>query len=159
MRLFTSVLIGGLLLVGCGSGGGTDNTPAPGPGGAAAQAAQGAQGGDGMGHTHPGDSSGAPGCTPLGTDVKVTVKNVAFNTDCLTAPAGTAFTLTFDNQDQAVHNIVFLTAPGATPPLFRIDFTQGPKVVTAQAGPFPAGTYLFHCEVHPTQMFGTFVVK
>ena len=34
----------------------------------------------------------------------------------------------------------------------------GPAVATYDVKALPAGTYFFHCDVHPTQMFGTLVV-
>ena len=35
----------------------------------------------------------------------------------------------------------------------------GVAAKTYQVTPLPGGTYFFHCDVHPTVMFGTFVVK
>jgi plastocyanin len=41
--------------------------------------------------------------------------------------------------------------------LFIGEIITGPQTVTYQVGALPAGTYFFHCDVHPLQMQGTFV--
>jgi plastocyanin len=74
-------------------------------------------------------------------------QNVAFGTDCLAAPAGKAFTITFMNHDA-----------GATQELFKGALVSGPATINYKVGALPAGTYFFRCDVHP-QMKGTFVVK
>ena len=38
------------------------------------------------------------------------------------------------------------------------DILVGPAKATYDSGPLKAGTYFFRCDVHPTQMTGTFVV-
>jgi len=48
---------------------------------------------------------------------------------------------------------------GAAKSLFTGALVTGPKTVTYQVPALSAGTYYFRCDVHPTQMFGTFVVK
>jgi hypothetical protein len=40
---------------------------------------------------------------------------------------------------------------------FAGDLVTGPATATYDVPAIPAGTYFFHCDVHPTQMFGTFV--
>ena len=47
----------------------------------------------------------------------------------------------------------------ATEVLFRAEIFQGPKVETLRVSALRPGIYAFHCEVHPGQMSGTFVVK
>jgi plastocyanin len=81
--------------------------------------------------------------------------DVAFDKDCLAAPAGTAFTIRFDNEDSNTHNLDIMNG-GAS--LFTGDIVVGPKVVSYHVGALPAGVYTFRCDVHPTQMHGTFVV-
>jgi plastocyanin len=81
----------------------------------------------------------------------------AFDTDCLAAPADTAFRIRFDNRDQDTHNVEILDQPGGTP-LFEGEVFVGPKVVTYEIDPIGAGTYYFRCEIHPLQMNGTFIV-
>jgi len=103
-------------------------------------------------------------CSPSGTTVNETAKSIAFGSDCLAAPANTAFTIQFDNQDAGIpHNIhIFQSDPSQdpnAPSLFMGDLVTGPKTATYQVSALTAGTYFFHCDVHPTQMTGTFVVK
>jgi plastocyanin len=83
-----------------------------------------------------------------------------FDTKTLEGPANTAFTITFDNQDQGVaHNFVIKKADGS-------------KVDIGDTTPFPGvakkdydvpalapGDYPFLCEVHPTTMTGTLTIK
>jgi plastocyanin len=109
----------------------------------------------------PSPSSSAA-CSPDGTELDLAAAGIAFDTDCLAAPADTAFTIAFDNQDAGTpHNVHIFSADPAQDPnaesLFTGDLVTGPETVTYQVSALPAGTYYFHCDVHPTQMFGTFV--
>ena len=108
--------------------------------------------------------TGAPPaqCSPSGSTVDVVAQGIAFAQNCYAAPAGQAFTISFDNKDSAVpHNFDVLTAAGGTH-LFGATATQlttGPGSATYKVSAQKPGTYYFQCDVHPTQMFGTFVVK
>ena len=115
----------------------------------------------------PPPATGSPApeatCTPNGTALTETVHNIHYSTTCLAAPAGTAFTIAFDNQDASMtHNIHIFASDPATHPgaasLFAGDLVTGVATKTYQVNPLPAGTYFFHCDVHPTQMFGVFIV-
>ncbi len=102
----------------------------------------------------------AAACSPSGTALKIAAKNVAFDTDCLAAPAGKAFTITFTNQDAGVpHNVAIYTDSSAATALFQGKLISGPDTITYQVSALDAGMYFFRCDVHPTQMTGTFVVK
>lgn len=108
-------------------------------------------------------SAPAAACSPNGTALTESVHNIQFSKTCLAAPAAKAFTIAFDNQDpQTPHNIHIYASDPATHPgaasLFAGDLVTGVATKTYQVGPLPAGTYFFHCDVHPTQMFGVFVV-
>lgn len=91
----------------------------------------------------------------------IVAKGVAFDTNCLVAPAGQAFEITFDNQDAGVpHNVAIYTkspAEGGTP-LFQGEQFPGIAKQTYTVPALDPGTYYFQCDVHPTTMFGTFVV-
>ena len=110
-------------------------------------------------------TSGAPApCSPNGTSLKVTAMSIQFDAKCLAAPANQAFSIAFNNQDAGTpHNVAIFSADPATHPdaqvLFRGDLVTGVAAKTYQVTPLPGGTYFFHCDVHPTVMFGTFVVK
>jgi len=139
------VVVGALLFTACGSdSNNADNTPAP---GANSQATD---------HTHDG---GSGTCAPNGTTVKVTASNIAFDSQCLAAPADKQFTLSFENKDSVPHSVAILESHTAPTFLFHTDTFAGPKTMTYTFGPLKAGTYHFHCEVHPDQMNGTFIVS
>ncbi len=112
-------------------------------------------GGGGADTEHPAGQR--PSCTPSGTSLSLTAKNVQFDTACLAAPADTAFTIEFDNQDAGtMHNVSIHGSDGAE--LFEGEVVTGPTKTTYDVSALPAGTYAFQCDVHPTQMKGTFVV-
>jgi plastocyanin len=101
-------------------------------------------------------------CAPKGTTVDVSAKNVAFDTDCLAAPADTAFKIVFDNQDASIpHNVDIYSDSSATKHLGGAngtgDIVVGPATATYNVDPLPAGSYYFQCDIHTT-MHGTFVV-
>jgi plastocyanin len=98
-------------------------------------------------------------CSPGGTAVEVTAAGVAFDPECLAAPAGTAFTIVMDNRDTGVrHNVSLYTDPSASRALFVGELVPGPVVERYDVEALPAGTYVFRCDEHPAQMVGTFVV-
>jgi Cupredoxin-like domain len=125
------------------------------------------------------ESSGAPaptggpptpagGCSPSG--IKLTVEappgaaGAGFNTDCLAAPAKQAFTVDFDNKDPGVpHNFEIFTDQSATKRLggasSPADIIVGPDTATYNVDALQPGNYYFQCDVHPTTMTGSFVVK
>ena len=81
-----------------------------------------------------------------------------FDTDCLAAPAGEAFTIEFDNQDQGVpHNVAIYDQEGGTE-LYKGEIITGVDTASYSADALDAGTYYFQCDVHPN-MNGTFVVQ
>jgi plastocyanin len=82
----------------------------------------------------------------------------------LSVEAGKPIALEFDNQDPGVqHNVVIFgedpaTNPTATAIFDPKVFTTGPTKFTYQVAVLKAGTYFFHCAVHPTTMVGTIEV-
>jgi plastocyanin len=103
-------------------------------------------------------TSGSTGavCAPAGTTLNVVAKNISFGVKCLAAPAGQAFTINFDNQDGAPHNVAIYTDKSRSKSLFVGDRVDGPKKVTYQVPAIAAGTYFFVCDFHPS-MNGTFI--
>jgi len=110
----------------------------------------------------------APGGASCGKDKKpvlsIVAQGTAFDPTCLVAPAGEPFTIEFDNKDPAAttgpHNIVIATdeASTSTNPIFRGDLVPGPDTVEYEVPAIDdAGSYFFHCEVHPS-MTGTLAV-
>ena len=55
----------------------------------------------------------APAGSPSGDTVSVVAKDITFTTPAVSAPAGKPFTIAFDNQDGAPHNIVISDPSGA----------------------------------------------
>jgi plastocyanin len=103
-------------------------------------------------------------CTPQGPELEIEAEHISFDTDCLAAPADTSFTITFKNDDASIpHNLaIFAEDPLENPDaevLFRGDTVTGPDTATYEVGTLPAGQYHFHCDFHPKQMFGVFVVQ
>jgi plastocyanin len=155
-RAWIAVLVVGLALVGCGNDDeSADNTPAPGPN---TTMASGGQSGApaGGGHEH-GAATGCSGAAT--TSLKIVASNTKFDTDCLVATANQQLTLSYENKDQTNHGLVFLESHQSAEPFFRVDVFSGPKTQTFTIPAQKPGTYAFHCQVHPSLMSGTFVVK
>jgi len=107
-----------------------------------------------------GTSTTTASCSPHGSVVKVMAQNSAFNTSCLAAPAGKPFTIEFMNMDAGVpHNVSIYTDSTATTALFKGKLVVGSATGAYHVPALKPGTYYFRCDVHPTQMFGTFVVR
>lgn len=150
MKKFAALAaVSALLFVGCG--GGSDDKTDPLAGGSGTTMA-------GMeGHTdHAGNATSD--CSPSGTTLTLTASGTKFNTDCLAAPAGQAFKINYDNKDSITHNIQILESHSASEALFDAGLIpQGMKTLDVPA--LKAGTFAFHCKIHPGAMSGTFVVK
>lgn len=97
-------------------------------------------------------------CSPPGTELTVVAVELEFDTDCLAAPADTAFTIEFDNQDTDQHNVSIYTDSSAAEALFTGEIFGGPETKTYEVPAIDAGDYFFRCDVHPADMTGTFVV-
>lgn len=103
-------------------------------------------------------NSGQTGST---VTVDLVAKNVAFNTNTITVPAGANVIINFDNQDSGVtHNFAVYTDSSASNEIFKGDVITGPKTTTYTfTAPTTPGTYLFRCDIHPTIMNGQFIVS
>ncbi len=100
----------------------------------------------------PGSAAPASGGAG-GSAVQISAMNVAFEQQSVTAPAGAAFTIHFDNKDAGQpHNIDIKDASGAS--VFKGDLVTGPAAADYQVPALTAGSYTFVCDVHPN-MTGT----
>ncbi|HWC11021.1 MAG TPA: cupredoxin domain-containing protein [Acidimicrobiales bacterium] len=97
-------------------------------------------------------------CTPGGTTLAIAARDIAFDKDCLAAPANQELSITFDNKEVVPHNLAIRNQAGDGD-LFSGEVFSGPKVVTYEVPGLAAGTYKFWCSVHPSQMQGTFLVE
>jgi plastocyanin len=57
------------------------------------------------------------------------------------------------------HNVEIFSDAAMTQSVFRGEIVTGPKTVDYKVGSLAVGTYHFHCDIHPTRMEGTLVVK
>lgn len=108
-------------------------------------------------------ANGAAGNASAGktATVNIVAKNVAFDMNTITVPAGAQVTVNFDNQDSEVpHNVAFYTDSSASKTIYKGQVITGPnKTAYTFTAPSQAGTYFFRCDIHPTQMTGKFVVQ
>jgi plastocyanin len=89
----------------------------------------------------------------------VVAKSLAFDTKEIDLVAKTPTAITFDNQDAGTqHNIAIFPDDTLGTPLFTGDLVTGPATATYTVPGLDAGTYYFHCDVHPS-MNGDVVVK
>jgi plastocyanin len=105
----------------------------------------------------------ATGSTRVTVTAPVGASVNGFAQNCLAVPAGKDFSVTFKNDDTGVqHTWALFKDPSATDRLGGAQsaaaFITGPAQKTYQLKALPAGTYFFHCDLHPTVMKGAFVV-
>ena len=101
------------------------------------------------------DGSAVPADSPSGDAVTVVAKDLKFMTTAVSAKAGSPFTITFDNQDGAPHNVAISNGSGQS--VFKGEIVSSSKV-TYQVPALGAATYPFICDVHP-DMKGTLTVE
>jgi len=113
---------------------------------------------------HPGTMTGtakvAAGGEAAGPVTEEAKGNTFVQTKLTAVPSGGRVTIHFVNSDAGVqHNIrVFNGQDASAPPLFTGDLVAGPATVDYTFEAPPAGTYFFHCDVHPTTMRGTLTI-
>ena len=103
----------------------------------------------------------APASTAMPTaTVNLVAKDISFNLNTLTVSVGADVTINFDNQDSVPHNFALYTDSTARTPIFQGNIISGPGTATYKfMAPMQPGTYFFRCDVHPTMMIGSFIVK
>jgi plastocyanin len=106
------------------------------------------------------EGGGGPPAITVALVAPPTASAKGFDTKTLSFVAGAPTNLTFDNQEPSVqHNVViFQGTSDSGPQVFSGALLTGPAKTTYRVPALAAGTYYFHCEVHPTTMFGTITV-
>jgi plastocyanin len=95
--------------------------------------------------------------SPSGAVVSIVASGIAFTTTAVTAPAGTPFTLEFDNQDAATpHNVQIKDASGAK--VFETETFPGVEKRSYPVPALAAGSYPFVCTIH-ANMTGTLTAQ
>lgn len=98
------------------------------------------------------EGGAAPGPT-------IVAKGLAFDTDTIDLTEQTATAITLDNQDTGTqHNIEIFTDETLQESLFAGELITGPATTTYTVPGLDAGSYYFHCAVHPS-MSGTVNVE
>jgi len=107
-------------------------------------------------------TGGAGGDT---VELELVAENTSYDPTELTAPAGADVTIVFDNDDPDLqHNMSLYETEESTDPLFEGEIITGVDTINYElkAGedlPDEPGTYHYHCDIHPTQMTGDFIVE
>lgn len=101
-----------------------------------------------------------PDATAQAVTIELAARNMAFDTDTLTVPAGSSVTMVFTNMDAGIpHNFALYTDSSARDLIFRGNIVNGVNTITYRfTAPSVPGTYFFRCDPHPTTMTGDFVV-
>lgn len=113
-----------------------------------------------------GGETGGATCEPSGTKLQVVAPSGAlatgFDTVCLAAPEGTAFTVDFRNDDSVAHDWALYRDESAQEHLgggtIQEPIDPG-EPETYEVKALEPGRYFFRCDFHPTTMTGTFVVE
>ena len=134
-------------------------TPAPTPGpsvaasGAPSAGASAPAASAGASAAPSGAASAAPSGGAAGGDVvNISAMGIQFEQSAVTAPAGTPFTIHFDNKEAVPHNVEIKDGSGAE--VFKGDIITGPGQIDYKVPALAAGAYTFSCIVHPN-MTGT----
>jgi plastocyanin len=110
---------------------------------------------------------GSSGATPAPTTpaasadpnaIRISADKLKFDTAELQAPAGKAFTISFENKESVPHNVAIYSDESASKKIAANDPFGGPKTETVSVPALDPGSYFFRCDVHP-EMKGTLVVK
>ena len=93
--------------------------------------------------------------------IDLTAQNLAFDKSTIAVPAGAQVTVNFNNKDSGIpHTFSVYTDSSATTSIFVGQSVTGPATKTYKfTAPSQKGNYFFRCDVHPTQMTGTFIVQ
>jgi plastocyanin len=107
----------------------------------------------------PTDGADGAGGEPI--ELELVAENTSYDPTELTATAGAEVTIVFDNDDPDVqHNFALFENEESAEALFSGEIITGVETTDYEfTAPEDPGTYHYHCEVHPTQMTGDFIVE
>ncbi len=88
----------------------------------------------------------APSEPPPGS-VYISAANVEFEQQSVTAPAGEAFEIFFENREAVPHNVHVLAPDGTS--VMQGEIFNGPSARLHPVPALAAGTYRVLCDVHP----------
>lgn len=93
--------------------------------------------------------------------VEIAAENTEYDVSELgPVPAGEPILLQFDNDDPEIqHNWSLYETEESTDPIFEGEILTGVDTIDYSIDPLDAGTYHFHCDIHPTQMQGELIVE
>jgi plastocyanin len=94
--------------------------------------------------------------TPGPNDITIAARDMQFVQRDVTVAAGTAFTILFDNQEGAPHNVSLYDASGAS--ISKGEIFGGPAQRSQAVPALGAGNYTYKCDLHP-DMTGTLTAK
>lgn len=100
-----------------------------------------------LGACSSGGATIAPVVAPSGSP-SILAHDLKFDTSRLAVPAGQVFTLVFDNEDGAPHNVAIYRDAAAADALFVGEIFGGPARRAYAVPALPADTYFFRCDVH-----------
>jgi plastocyanin len=109
----------------------------------------------------------SPGGTPAVT-IELTAAKMAYDQFVITVPAGAAVVVHFHNREDPgssqvtgiAHNFAVYDSPAAQTKIFSGAIITGGQDITYRfTAPAAPGTYFFRCDVHPSVMKGTFIVR
>lgn len=109
--------------------------------------------------TQPAASPTQTTTTGQSINMNLTAQNMAFDQSVITVPAGASVTMLFINKDSAPHNFALYTDSSASKVIFKGDVISSSTITYKFDAPSTPGTYFFRCDVHPTTMTGSFIVK
>ena len=106
-----------------------------------------------------GSAGGSPAASEAAGGIGISASGIAFEQTSVTAPAGKAFQIDFDNKDAGTpHNVAIHKDNASGAEVFKGEIVTGPLTTTYDVPALDAGTYAFVCSVHPN-MTGTLTVQ
>ena len=118
-------------------------------------------------HLGSGTAAVSAGGTPAVT-IELTAAKMAYDPFVITVPAGVTVIGHFHNREDPglsqvtciAHNFAVFDSPAARTKIFsRAIITGGQDITYRFTAPAAPGSYFFRCDVHPSVMKGTFIVR